>query len=41
VLPLLPEPYASYAKFGQTNLTGPFGEMIANDVIPPQKTEQA
>lgn len=34
VFPLLPEPYASLSRFGQTNLTGPFGEMIANDVLP-------
>ncbi|EPN55032.1 alkanesulfonate monooxygenase, partial [Pseudomonas syringae pv. actinidiae ICMP 19096] len=33
--PLLPEPYASLAGRGITNLTGPFGEMIAND-LPPQ-----
>ncbi|MDI9719179.1 hypothetical protein QM304_33225, partial [Pseudomonas aeruginosa] len=32
--PLLPEPYASLAGRGLTNLTGPFGEMIANDVLP-------
>lgn len=43
VFPLLPEPYASLAGFGQTNLTGPFGEMIANDVLPKSKAvpEQA
>lgn len=35
VFPLLPEPYASLAGRGHTNLTGPFGEMIANDVLPP------
>ncbi|WP_122857036.1 LLM class flavin-dependent oxidoreductase, partial [Pseudomonas viridiflava] len=35
VFPLLPEPYASLAGRGITNLTGPFGEMIAND-LPPQ-----
>ncbi len=34
VFPLLPEPYASLAGRGLTNLTGPFGEMIANDVLP-------
>ncbi|KAF1048392.1 FMNH2-dependent alkanesulfonate monooxygenase [Xylophilus sp.] len=35
VFPLLPEPYRSYAAAGgATNLTGPFGEMIANDVLP-------
>ena len=34
VFPLLPEPYASLAGRGVTNLTGPFGEMIANDVLP-------
>ncbi|WP_238938584.1 FMNH2-dependent alkanesulfonate monooxygenase [Pseudomonas typographi] len=34
VFPLLPEPYASLAGQGMTNLTGPFGEMIANDVLP-------
>ena len=32
----LPEPYASLAGRGITNLTGPFGEMIANDVLPGQ-----
>ncbi|MFT4021888.1 MAG: FMNH2-dependent alkanesulfonate monooxygenase [Acinetobacter sp.] len=37
VFPLLPEPYKSYAKSGHTNLTGPFGEMIANDVVPAAK----
>ena len=36
VFPLLPEPYRSLAGRGITNLTGPFGEMIAND-LPPQK----
>ena len=36
VFPLLPEPYASLAGRGITNLTGPFGEMIANDVLPGQ-----
>ncbi|WP_263143388.1 FMNH2-dependent alkanesulfonate monooxygenase [Pseudomonas sp. RIT-PI-AD] len=36
VFPLLPEPYASLAGRGVTNLTGPFGEMIANDVLPAQ-----
>lgn len=36
VFPLLPEPYASLAGRGVTNLTGPFGEMIAND-LPPQQ----
>lgn len=35
VFPLLPEPYANLAGRGRTNLTGPFGEMIANDVLPP------
>ncbi len=34
VFPLLPEPYGSLARAGHTNLTGPFGEMIANDVVP-------
>ncbi|MFK8331880.1 FMNH2-dependent alkanesulfonate monooxygenase [Pseudomonas sp. BJa5] len=34
VFPLLPEPYRSLAGRGVTNLTGPFGEMIANDVLP-------
>ncbi len=34
VFPLLPEPYASLAGRGVTNLTGPFGEVIANDVLP-------
>ncbi|QEI09099.1 FMNH2-dependent alkanesulfonate monooxygenase [Pigmentiphaga aceris] len=34
VFPLLPEPYASLARGGTTNITGPFGEMIANDVLP-------
>lgn len=37
VFPLLPEPYASLARGGATNLTGPFGEMIANDVLPGGK----
>ncbi|MCP8465544.1 FMNH2-dependent alkanesulfonate monooxygenase [Pseudomonas sp. ZM23] len=37
VFPLLPEPYASLAGHGVTNLTGPFGEMIANDVLPGRK----
>lgn len=37
VFPLLPEPYASLAGRGVTNLTGPFGEMIANDVLPRRK----
>ncbi|MCP1626352.1 FMNH2-dependent alkanesulfonate monooxygenase [Pseudomonas nitroreducens] len=37
VFPLLPEPYASLAGQGVTNLTGPFGEMIANDVLPGRK----
>ena len=37
VFPLLPEPYASLAGCGVTNLTGPFGEMIANDVLPGRK----
>lgn len=37
VFPLLPEPYASLAGRGVTNLTGPFGEMIANDVLPGRK----
>lgn len=41
VFPLLPEPYSHYAKFGHTNLTGPFGEMIANDVIPQQNIAQS
>lgn len=36
VFPLLPEPYASLAGKGITNLTGPFGEMISNDVLPQQ-----
>lgn len=31
VFPLLPEPYASLARGGTSNLTGPFGEMVAND----------
>jgi alkanesulfonate monooxygenase len=35
---LLPEPYASLAGRGTTNLTGPFGEMIANDVLPTKAT---
>lgn len=34
VFPLLPEPYASLGRGGATNLTGPFGEMIANDMLP-------
>ncbi|SOE45947.1 Alkanesulfonate monooxygenase [plant metagenome] len=34
VFPLLPQPYADLARHGTTNLTGPFGEMIANDVLP-------
>ncbi|BAP44459.1 FMNH2-dependent alkanesulfonate monooxygenase [Pseudomonas sp. 21LCFQ02] len=38
VFPLLPEPYASLAGRGVTNLTGPFGEMIAND-LPPQQAK--
>lgn len=38
VFPLLPEPYASLAGRGITNLTGPFGEMIANDVLPNTQT---
>ena len=38
VFPLLPEPYASLAGRGVTNLTGPFGEMIANDVLPKAQT---
>ncbi|SDH02376.1 alkanesulfonate monooxygenase [Pseudomonas flavescens] len=38
VFPLLPEPYASLAGRGITNLTGPFGEMIANDVLPTTQT---
>lgn len=37
VFPLLPEPYASLGRGGATNLTGPFGEMIANDVLPGRK----
>ncbi|MDF3839543.1 FMNH2-dependent alkanesulfonate monooxygenase [Cupriavidus basilensis] len=37
VFPLLPEPYASLGRGGATNLTGPFGEMIANDVLPGSK----
>ncbi|QOT81164.1 FMNH2-dependent alkanesulfonate monooxygenase [Cupriavidus basilensis] len=37
VFPLLPEPYASLGRGGTTNLTGPFGEMIANDVLPGSK----
>ncbi|WP_409281553.1 FMNH2-dependent alkanesulfonate monooxygenase [Pseudomonas defluvii] len=40
VFPLLPEPYASLAGRGVTNLSGPFGEMIANDVLPTQATAQ-
>lgn len=39
VFPLLPEPYSKYVQFGQTNLTGPFGEMIANDVLPTQSNK--
>lgn len=38
VFPLLPEPYASLAGRGLTNLTGPFGEMVANDLPPQQAT---
>lgn len=34
LFPLLPEPYPSYARHGHINLTGPFGEMIANDILP-------
>lgn len=34
VFPLLPEPYRSLAGIGHTNLTGPFGEIIANDHTP-------
>ncbi len=41
VFPLLPEPYASLATGGQTNLTGPFGEMIANDVLPAARKQPA
>ena len=41
VFPLLPEPYASLAGGGQTNLTGPFGEMIANDVLPPSQLKES
>lgn len=41
VFPLLPEPYASLAAGGQTNLTGPFGEMIANDVLPAARKQPA
>ena len=41
VFPLLPEPYASLAGRGITNLTGPFGEMIANDVLPANKQQRA
>ncbi|MET1076399.1 MAG: FMNH2-dependent alkanesulfonate monooxygenase [Pseudomonas sp.] len=37
VFPLLPEPYASLAGRGISNLTGPFGEMIANDQLPQAK----
>ncbi len=40
VFPLLPEPYASLAGRGITNLTGPFGEMIANDVLPASKQQR-
>lgn len=40
VFPLLPEPYASLAGRGVTSLSGPFGEMIANDVLPTQATAQ-
>ena len=40
VFPLLPDPYASLAGRGVTNLSGPFGEMIANDVLPTQATAQ-
>lgn len=40
VFPLLPEPYASLAGGGQTNLTGPFGEMIANDVLPEARSSR-
>ncbi|GAB7529842.1 FMNH2-dependent alkanesulfonate monooxygenase [Pseudomonas sp. 3A(2025)] len=39
VFPLLPEPYASLAGRGITNLTGPFGEMIANDLPPQQQAK--
>ena len=41
VFPLLPEPYASLAGRGLTNLTGPFGEMIANDVLPTAQQRSA
>ncbi|MCO8168270.1 FMNH2-dependent alkanesulfonate monooxygenase [Pseudomonas sp. 21LCFQ02] len=41
VFPLLPEPYASLAGRGLTNLTGPFGEMIANDVLPSARKQPA
>lgn len=41
VFPLLPEPYASLAGRGITNLTGPFGEMIANDVLPSTQTARS
>ncbi|MDF3935702.1 FMNH2-dependent alkanesulfonate monooxygenase [Pseudomonas citronellolis] len=41
VFPLLPEPYASLAGRGMTNLTGPFGEMIANDVLPSAQKQSA
>ncbi|MED5609958.1 MULTISPECIES: FMNH2-dependent alkanesulfonate monooxygenase [Pseudomonas] len=41
VFPLLPEPYASLAGHGLTNLTGPFGEMIANDVLPTARKQSA
>lgn len=40
VFPLLPKPYASLGGQGTTNLTGPFGEMIANDVLPGQAGRQ-
>lgn len=41
VFPLLPEPYRSLAGSAHTNLTGPFGEMIANDVIPVRGQQKA
>ncbi|SDL03798.1 alkanesulfonate monooxygenase [Pseudomonas delhiensis] len=41
VFPLLPEPYASLAGHGLTNLTGPFGEMIANDILPTARKQSA
>ncbi|MCQ9426206.1 FMNH2-dependent alkanesulfonate monooxygenase [Pseudomonas sp. LJDD11] len=41
VFALLPEPYASLAGRGLTNLTGPFGEMIANDVLPSARKQPA